>query len=93
MLMLMANLGRDYIVWDKAATIRFRKPGRGRVCARFVLTEDRLDEIRRAADAQDKVEPVFTVQVLDDADEVVAEVEKLLYVRRKDRARAETDRP
>jgi hypothetical protein len=73
--------------------IRFCKPGRGRVCARFVLTEDRLDEIRRAADAQDKVEPVFTVQVLDDADEVVAEVEKLLYVRRKDRARAETDRP
>ena len=29
MLMLMANLGRDYIVWDKAASIRDRKPGKG----------------------------------------------------------------
>jgi hypothetical protein len=29
MLMLMSNLGRDYIVWDKAASIRFRKPGQG----------------------------------------------------------------
>ena len=31
MLMLIENLGRDYIVWDKAATIRFRKPGKGKV--------------------------------------------------------------
>ena len=30
MLMLMANLGRGYIVWDKAATIRYRKPGKTR---------------------------------------------------------------
>ena len=29
MLMVMANLGRNYIVWDKAANIRYRKPGRG----------------------------------------------------------------
>jgi hypothetical protein len=35
MLMLMANLGRDYIVWDKAATIRYKKPGRGTVRAEF----------------------------------------------------------
>jgi len=30
MLMFMSNLGRDYIVWDKAATIRYRKPERAR---------------------------------------------------------------
>ena len=29
MLMVMANLGRTCIVWDKAANIRYRKPGRG----------------------------------------------------------------
>ena len=38
MLMLMENLGRDYIVWDKAASIRFRKPGKGKVKAEFRLT-------------------------------------------------------
>src|ERR1039458_1263587 len=35
MLMLMANLGRDYIVWDKAASIRYRKPGKGTVRSRY----------------------------------------------------------
>src|SRR6266508_3226810 len=37
MLMLIQNLGSEYIVWDKAATIRFRKPGRGTVRAKFRL--------------------------------------------------------
>ena len=30
MLMLFGNLGDDYIVWDKAAHMRFRKPGKGK---------------------------------------------------------------
>lgn len=41
MLMLIENLGRDYIVWDKAATIRFRKPGTGKMRAEFRLTSQR----------------------------------------------------
>lgn len=84
MLILMGQLGREYVVWDKAATIRFRRPGRGTVHARFSIPPERVEEIRAAADRDCKVEPVFTVQVVDDRGEVIAEVEKLLYVRRKD---------
>src|SRR5215217_7970498 len=29
MLMLIRILGPEYVVWDKAAKIRFRKPGKG----------------------------------------------------------------
>ncbi len=83
MLILFEALGRDYVVWDKAATIRFRRPGRGTMKATFHIPQERIDEIRAAADADRKVEPVFTVDVLDEQGEVVAEVEKLLYVRRK----------
>jgi acyl-coenzyme A thioesterase PaaI-like protein len=86
MLILAEALGRDYIVWDKAATIRFRRPGRGTVRATFHIPPERIAEIRAAADAQGKIEPAFEVAVLDDAGEIVAEVEKLLYVRRKDAA-------
>ena len=81
MLILAEALGRGYIVWDKAATIRFRRPGRGTVRATFHIPPERIAEIRSAADAQGKIEPTFEVTVLDDAGEVVAEVEKLLYVR------------
>jgi len=55
MLMLMNNLGRDYIVWDKAASIRFRKPGKGRVRAEFRLSDEQLDEIRAKLTTQGEV--------------------------------------
>jgi acyl-coenzyme A thioesterase PaaI-like protein len=81
MLILVEALGRGYVVWDKAATIRFLRPGRGTVRATFHIPLVRIEEIRAAADARGKVEPTFRVDVLNDAGEVVAEVEKLLYVR------------
>ena len=81
MLILVEARGKGYIVWDKAATIRFRRPGRGAVRATFHIPIVQIEEIRAAADARGKVEPTFRVDVLNDAGEVVAEVEKLLYVR------------
>lgn len=87
MLMFMENLGRDYIVWDKASTIRFKKPGKGPVYASFDLTREKIEEVRRMADQEPKVEPVFQVHIVDEAGEVVAEVDKTLYVKRKDKAR------
>jgi acyl-coenzyme A thioesterase PaaI-like protein len=83
MLMLMANLGRDYIVWDKAASIRYRKPGKGTVRAEFRLTDAQLDDIRGKLKTLPKYEPTFQVEVKDEAGEVVAVVEKLLHVRKK----------
>jgi hypothetical protein len=83
MLMLMENLGRDYIVWDKAASIRFRKPGKGRVKAEFRLTDAQLEEIREKLKLQEKYEPTFLVEVKDEAGDVVAEVRKVLHIRRK----------
>lgn len=83
MLMLLQCLGRDYIVWDKDASIRFLKPGTGTVHAVFRLSDAELGEIRQQADTQGKVEPVFTVQVLDRDGEAVAEVSKTLYIRKK----------
>ena len=84
MLMLMANLGRDYIVWDKAASIRYRKPGKGTVRAEFRLSDTQLDDIRERLKTLPRYEPRFTVEVKDELGTVIAEVEKLLYVRRKE---------
>jgi hypothetical protein len=83
MLMLMEDLGRDYIVRDKAATIRFRKPGKGTVRAEFRLTQEQLDDIRRTLANQEKYEPTFLVEVKDSTGTVVAEVQKVIHIRRK----------
>jgi len=76
-------LGRDYIVWDKAATIRFRKPGKGTVRAEFRLTQEQLDDIRSTLASQEKYEPTFLVEVKDSTGTVVAEVQKVIHIRRK----------
>ena len=83
MLMVMENLGRDYIVWDKAATIRFKRPGRGRVIANFQITEEQLQSLRSEVALQGKSNPVFTVLILDESGERIAEVEKTLSVKKK----------
>jgi acyl-coenzyme A thioesterase PaaI-like protein len=83
MLMLMHHLGPDYVVWDKAATIRFRNPGRGRVSAEFRLSDAQIDEIREKLGVQDRFEPTFTVQVKDEVGTLIAEVDKLLHIKKK----------
>ncbi len=83
MLMLINILGPDYIVWDKAATIRFKKPGKGLMKASFDLTDEQIAEIRAAAEVQPKVEPQFQVVIKDAEGNVVAEIDKLLYVKKK----------
>jgi acyl-coenzyme A thioesterase PaaI-like protein len=83
MLMLIENLGKDYIVWDKSASIRFRKPGRGTVLAEFRVSDEQISEIKDALKSQEKIERVFRVEVKDESGIVIAEVEKLLHVRRK----------
>jgi len=84
MLILMKNLGKDYIVWDKAADIRFKLPGKGKLTAHFNISKEKIAEIKAAADNNYKVEPTFTVHVKDEQGNVVAEIDKVLYVRRKD---------
>jgi acyl-coenzyme A thioesterase PaaI-like protein len=83
MLMMMRQLGADYIVWDKAATIRFRRPGRGTVRATFTLPAEEVARVRALADAQPSVEVTYTVEVRDDAGELIASVDKLIYIKKK----------
>jgi hypothetical protein len=84
MLMLIENLGKDYIVWDKSATIRFKKPGRSKVVASFRVSEQQIREIKEALNHQPKIERNFTLEIKDESDIVIAEVEKLLHIRKKD---------
>lgn len=59
MLILMHALGEDYVVWDKSASIRFVRPGRGKVTATFCITQEQSDAIRAQADRENKIEPTF----------------------------------
>jgi acyl-coenzyme A thioesterase PaaI-like protein len=82
MVMMMHRLGPGYVVWDKSGSIRFRKPGKGTVAADFQLTDEEVARVRSIVDAEGKMEPMYTIEVKNAAGEVVAEVEKVLSVKR-----------
>lgn len=83
MLMLIKNLGPDYIVWDKSASIEFKKPGRGSVHAEFLLTQERLNEIKSYVEVNTKMDAHFEVRILDEENNLIAMVDKVVYVRKK----------
>lgn len=83
MLMLIKNLGKGYIVWDKGATIRFKKPGMGKVTAHFNLSQETIDEIKVFIAENTKMDKIFKVEVRDDAGVLICEVEKVVYIRKK----------
>ena len=83
MVMLIRALGPGYIVWDKAASIRFRRPGRTTLHARFVLDDAELDTIRTILRTEETTDRVYTVDLVDAGGVVHATVEKTIHVRRK----------
>jgi acyl-coenzyme A thioesterase PaaI-like protein len=82
---LASNLGNDYFIVDKYSTIKFLRPGKGKVTAHFNIAAERIKEIKKEADENYKAEPHFTAQIRDEQGTLVAEVEKTVYVRRRDR--------
>ncbi len=81
---LVHQLGEDHIVWDKAAEIEFVTAVSEPVFATFAVDPATVDDIRRAALEQFKVEPELSTEIVTASGEVVARVRKTLYVRRKD---------
>jgi acyl-coenzyme A thioesterase PaaI-like protein len=82
MLLLINILGPGYIVWDKAASIRFKKPGRGTLEARFRVSEDEIAGIREIAAREKSVDRVYTIELKDRDGIVCASIEKTVHIRR-----------
>ena len=88
MFMFLHRLGPEYIVWDKSATIHFRRPGKGKVTAVFRLSHEDIESVRKELESTRKVTPTFVAEIRDENGECVAEVEKVIYIRKKESKRA-----
>ena len=83
MIMLIRHLGSNYIVWDKAATIQFKKPGRTTISASFTFSQEEIENIKTKADLNEKYIFDYPVDVKDIDNNIIATVTKTIYVRRK----------
>jgi hypothetical protein len=84
MVMLIRLLGPEYIVWDKSASIRFKKPGRSTLYARFHISEEETAAIREALESARSVDRTYTIDLVDGSGAVHATIEKVIYISRKD---------
>ena len=83
MLMLIHILGPEYVVWDKAAKISFRKPGKETLYADFNLSGEEIAEIKQLAETERSVDRVYNLELKNKAGVVHAEIEKTIYIRKK----------
>lgn len=86
-LQLVQLLGPDYQIWDRAAQIDYLRPGRGRVHAEIRVPAEEVDRLRAAAATGEKQLPSYDVEVRDRDGELVARVQRTVYVRLKRAAR------
>ena len=83
MVMLIKRLGSDYIVWDKTATINFKKPGRSTLYATFVIDDTEINLIREKLDREEKLDCHYSCDLVDEEGTIHATVEKVIYIRKK----------
>ena len=83
MVMLINILGSDYMVWDKSSSIEFKKPGKTEMIANFSISDKKLEEIIENTKDGSPYFAEFCVDVLNTDNEVVANVNKKVYVRKK----------
>ena len=84
MIQLIQLLGKEYVVWDKASTIRFRKPATKNTYAVFEFTADEIVKIQTDVAQQNEINIVKHLQLTDASQTVFAEVEKTIYVASKE---------
>lgn len=86
-LMLVHILGKEYIVWDKAAFIRYKVATKRPVYARFELSPEKIQQLKSELEQQHKIEPTFCIPITDEEGTTIALVERTLHIRRKDSVR------
>lgn len=83
MIMLMKLLGDEYVVWDRSASIRFKRPGRETLFANFVVPVEETDEIVSVLETRKSTNRDYVVELVNAEGKVHAIVEKEIYVARK----------
>ena len=82
--LLILALGRDFVIWDKAASIQYKRPGRTTLYADFVITAEEIAEVRDIMTRQPEVERVYRVELKDSDGVVHSVVERTVYIAHKD---------
>ena len=83
MVQLINILGDKYVVWDKSATIKFKRPIKKSVFARFLITDEILAEIKNNVKENGFYNIELPILLQDKQKIVYAEIIKTIYIANK----------
>ncbi|MCD6180384.1 MAG: DUF4442 domain-containing protein [Bacteroidales bacterium] len=83
MIQLIQLLGKSYVVWDKSASIRFLRPGNKTLYARFLISDELLEQIKSDVAEKQEIDIDFEIDFTDISGKVYAQVSKVLYIAKK----------
>lgn len=83
MIQLIELLGKNYVVWDKSASIRFLRPGNKTLYARFLVTDELLHQIKADVVEKQEIDLNLSVDFIDFEGKIYAQVSKVLYIANK----------
>lgn len=80
MIQLMNILGDNYVVWDKSATINFKRPAKETVFSEFIFSEEDLNLIKTEVSENGEFNLVKTPKIVDKNGTIIAELSKTIYI-------------
>jgi len=83
MIQLIQILGDDYVVWDKAVTAKYKRPGKSTIYGEFVFTKEEIEALKNQLKTEQQVDIIKTMQLVNTKAEVIAEFSKTLYIAQK----------
>jgi hypothetical protein len=84
MVQLINLLGKSYVVWDKAASIKFKRPGTSTLFAEFNISQKLLEKIKSDVEEQNEIDLILDVNLTESNGNICAAVEKIIYISSKD---------
>ena len=84
MIQLIQILGDEYIVWDKMATIKYKRPANAKTNVLFQFSDKEIDDIKMQVSELNEINIVKHLNLISDKGEVFAELEKTIYIASKD---------
>ncbi|PKH51637.1 DUF4442 domain-containing protein [Tenacibaculum sp. Bg11-29] len=81
MIQLMNVLGNDYVVWDKSASIKFKRPAKENSYVDFIFTKDEIQKIKERVVREKEIDLIKNIKITNkEASTVYAEVSKTIYI-------------
>ena len=80
MIQLIKILGDDYVVWDKDATIRYRRPAKETVYTEFIFTKLEIKNIKKEISKNGEFNLIKKPNIVNKDGVVIAELNKTIYV-------------